>query len=68
VIRHLDKGNLTSDEWDAALDDVLSFFVKVEAVGANAGVDCCAIEETFDHFEEVGASSEGVANVGVEQN
>jgi hypothetical protein len=40
----------TSDEWDAALDYVFSLFVEVEAVSPDAGVDCSAVKEAFDHL------------------
>jgi hypothetical protein len=67
VIRRLSRKRATSDEWDAALDHVFGLFVEVEPVGANAGVDGSAVEETFDHLEEGGSGGEGVSEVAVEE-
>jgi hypothetical protein len=43
---------ITSDEGDAALDDVFCFLIEVEAVSADGCVDGSSIEEAFYHSEE----------------
>ena len=42
----------TSDDGVGALDDVVGFFIEVEVVGSDSGVDTGFVEVTIDHGEE----------------
>lgn len=42
----------TSDDGIGALDDVVRFFIEVEVVGSDSGMDAGLIEVTIDHGEE----------------
>jgi hypothetical protein len=66
VSHHLHSGFFTSDQRDAAFDNVFGLLVEVEAIGADAGMNGGTVEEALDHSKEVCACSEGVAETGVE--
>ena len=42
----------TSDDGVGALDDVVGFFIEVEVVGSDSGVDAGFVEVAIDHGEE----------------
>lgn len=65
--RRLGEGRGTSDEGNAALDDVFCLFVEGEAIAADVGMDSGAVKEALHHSEEGGAGSKAVSVVGQEK-
>lgn len=59
-IRHLNRLRCTSNEGNVALDYIFGLLVEGESVSSDASVDCSAIEEAFDHFEEGGSGGKVV--------
>jgi hypothetical protein len=55
------SSEVTSDQGNAAFNNIFSFLVEVEAIGPNARVHCSSVEKALHHFQEGGASGEVVS-------
>lgn len=60
-IHYLILNGFTSDKKNTAFEHAFCFFIEVESICSDAGVECCSVEEVFDHGEEDGSSFRGRA-------